>query len=122
MKNMKFYIFLSVTLILISCSSPTDPIENRVNIEPLESQLKISNNSVRTIYTFTVEREASATINWTPLFDGIEILKNDSVLIDYSKIWNGSDEPVKSGDEVIVFYWDDSNKSNPIINSKVIKL
>lgn len=42
--------------------------------------------------------------------------------IDYSEIYKGGGGSVKSGDDVIIYYWDDSDKSRPEIYSKVVTL
>lgn len=113
------YYFVLVIIIFISCSSPSEPTENALSFESLEGHLKISNNSNKTIYLFVVER--GILINWAPHFNEPKVLKYDSILIDYSEIYKG-EEPVKSGDEVIVNFWDDSNKSKPDIYSRVVVL
>ncbi len=43
-------IFVLTIFILISCASPTEPMEDAIKAEPLSSKLKISNTSNRTIF------------------------------------------------------------------------
>lgn len=122
MKLKILYSLLTVIFVFISCSSPTDPMESKVWIKPTDSELKIFNGTDRTIYTFIVEREYSALINWAPNFSGSGLLPNSSTFVDYSKIGNGSTDAVKSGDEIVVHYWDESNKSKPKIYSQLVRL
>ena len=121
MRNTIVYYFVLLLFILVSCSSPTDTTENSLSFVTLDGQLKITNNSNQTLYLFIVERGTAAAINWAPHFNDPKVIKFDPILIDYKEIYYG-DKTVKSGDEVIVNYWDDSNKSNPNIYSKVIVL
>jgi len=122
MRNTIVYYFVLLLFILVSCSSPTDTTENSLSFVTLDGQLKITNNSNQTLYLFIVERGTAAAINWAPHFNDPKVIKYSSTLIDYLEIYNGSEEPVKSGDEVIVNYWDGSNKTKSKIYSKVIKL
>jgi len=121
-KNTILYFFIIILSLLISCLSPTAPNENSVSVTKLDNQLKITNNSSRTIYLVVVEQEIAALINWAPNFDGPKISKNSSMIIKYSEIYNGTEEPVKSGDKVILYYWDDSDKTTPQIFSTVVEL
>ena len=121
MKSKIIYLFFLLIFFFVSCSSPTDPMENAFSFESLDSQLMIKNNSNKTIYLFVVQRGTAAGINWAPHFNDPKVHKNDSILIDFKDIFYG-DKTVKSGDEVIVNYWDDSNKANPKVYSIVIVL
>ena len=121
MKNKIIYYFVLLLFFFVSCSSPTDPMENAFSFESFNSKLKITNNTNKTLYLFVVQRGTAAAINWLPHFNDPKVLKFDSILIDYKEIYYG-DKTVKSGDEVIVNYLDDSNKSKPNIYSKVIVL
>jgi hypothetical protein len=122
MKSLIFNSLIVISLILISCSSHTDHMENFVRVLKWDTQLKIYNYTDRTIHLMLVERDIAASINWGPHFGEPKVLKNGSIFIKYSEIFNGLDEPVKAGDEVIFYYWNDTNKSKPKIFSKVVKL
>jgi len=121
MKNIINFSFLLLLFLFISCSSPTNPLENVLSFESFNSELKISNGSSKTLYLFVVQRGTAAAINWAPHFNDPKVLKYNSILINFSDIYYG-DKTVKSGDEVIVYYWDDSNKLNPNVHNKVIIL
>ena len=104
---MKYTIFYSILIsssILLSCSSPTDAMENFVRVLKWDSQLKVYNYTDRTIHLMLVERGVAASINWGPHFGDPKVLTNGTILIKYSAIYNGLDEPVKAGDEVIIYY------------------
>ncbi len=122
MKTTNFIYFVLIIFMLISCSSPLDSIDNSLSIEPSNSKLKIINSSNETIFLFVVEQKVAASINWTPHFGDPKVLKNSSTTINYSEIYKGSNEPVSSGDKVIIYYWDSTNKSDPKIFNKVIEL
>jgi|SRR3990172_8358190 len=122
MKNKIFFLFVLLLFISVSCSSPTETTENSLSVEALTHQLKIVNNSNQTVYLFVVERGTAASINWAPHFNDPKVIKYSSILIDYSEIYNGTAGQVKAGDEVIVYNWNDSNKTKPEINSKVVVL
>lgn len=113
---------LLVVLGVLSCSSITAPIGNEITLEPLEKALKITNNGNRIIYFFVVEGETATHINWAPHFDDPHVRQYGSINIEYTEIYNGSYEPVKSGDKIIVYCWDATNKPNPEINNILITL
>ena len=121
MKNIINFCFLLLLFLFVSCSSPTDPLENALSFESINSKLVVTNHSSETLYLFVVQRGTAASINWSPQFSDPKVLKYDSIIINFSDIYYG-DKTVKSGDEVIVYYWDDSNKSKPNFHNKVIVL
>ena len=111
-----------VFILLISCSSPTESTENLISVTKMGNQLKITNNSNQTVYFFAVEQGTASLINWAPHFDDQKIIKNSSTIINYSEIYSGSEEQLKAVDKVIVYYWDDTEKTNPKIYSTVVEL
>jgi len=122
MKIRSLYFFVVALLMLVSCSSPTVPIDNAISLTTSENQLKIKNHSSQIVYLFVVEQESAAYIDWAPHFTDPKVAKENSLRINYSEIINGSKDPVKSGDNVIVYYWTASDKITPEVFSKVIKL
>ena len=114
--------FFIVLILLFSCSSPTESTENSVSVTKMGNQLKITNNSNQTVYFFAVEQRAASLINWAPNFNGPKIIISSSTIIDYSEIYNGSKDQIETGDKVIVYYWDDTEKTNPKIYSTVVEL
>lgn len=122
MKKIISFNLILLLLALISCTSPTATTENGVFVQTSDAQLKIFNVSNQTIHLFVVEREIAASINWRAGFRDSGLSKYESINIKYSDIYNGLNEPVKFGDEVIVYYWDESNKTKPKIYGEVVKI
>ena len=117
-------LLLLMGITFASCTSPTSSAElntNSLDISVVNSQLKIHNNSDRTAYLFVVERGYAAAINWAIHFGEPNISANGVKYIDLSKIASGQNN-VKPGDEVIVYFWDDTNKSNTEVFNKIVKL
>ena len=109
---------------IASCTSSTAPTglnNNSLNISVVSSQLKIQNNSNETAYLYIVERQYAAAINWAVHYGEPSISKNGVKYIDFSEIASGQNG-VKPGDEVIVYFWDNTNKSNPEVFNKIVKL
>ena len=114
--------FFIVLILLFSCSSPTESTENSVSVTKMGNQLKITNNSNQTVYFFAVEQGTASLINWAPHFDDPKIIISSSTIINYSEIYNGSKDQIETGDIVIVYYWDNRDKTNPKIYSTVVEL
>lgn len=119
---MKTIIFLIISWSLLSCSSPTEITNTSLTIKSLDEHLEITNHHNRTIYFFLSERGSLALINWTTHFGEPNIPAYSKKIMSYENIYNSNSEPVSSGDELVITFWDDSNKNNPKINSVVIKL
>ncbi len=123
-KLFNIVMLLVMGITITSCTSPTSPAalnNESLNISVVNSQLKIQNNSDETAYLFLVERGYAAAINWAIHFGEPNISANGVKYIDLSKIASGQNN-VKPGDEVIVYFWDDTNKSNTEVFNKIVKL
>ena len=121
MKSIIKFCFLLLLFLFISCSSPIDPLENALSFKSMNNKLVVTNNTGETLFLFAIQRGTAASVNWAPHFNDPKVLKYNIAIIEYKDIFYG-DKTVKSGDEVIVYYWDDSNKSKPNIYSKVVVL
>lgn len=122
MKILVPFFVVTFSIFLVSCSSPTESIEDLVSVTKMSNQLKITNNSRETIYFFAVEQETAALIDWTPHFGDNIIKKNSFTIINYSTIENRSGKQLSTGNNVILYYWDTTDKTNPNIFNTVIKL
>ena len=122
MKILVPFFVVTFSIFLVSCSSPTESIEDLVSVTKMSNQLKITNNSSETIYFFAVEQETAALIDWTPHFGDNIIKKNSFTIINYSTIENRSGKQLSTGNNVILYYWDTTDKTNPNIFNTVIKL
>lgn len=120
-KLFNIVMLLVMGITIASCTSPTGLSNESLNISVVNSQLKIQNNSDETTYLFVVEREYSAAINWAVHYGEPNISKNGVKYIDFSEVAIGQNG-VKPGEEVIVYFWDDTNKSNPEVSNKIVKL
>ncbi len=116
--------FLTVTffVLLVSCSSTTEATEDLVSVTKMNNQLKITNNSSNPIYFFAVEQETASLINWNPLFGDNIIEKKSFTIINYSRIENQSGKQLGTDNNVIVYYWDTTDKTNPNILGIHVKL
>jgi hypothetical protein len=122
MKITKYFILVFLLLSVISCTTPTESTTPAIEVDAMTNSLKVTNKSDREIYLFVVERDAASVINWTPQFSDPALKSNSSIVIEFSEIFNASTESVKSGDEIIVNYWDKTDTTNPKIFNKVVKL
>ena len=122
MKQNLSYIIVVISFILLSCSSPTEVTEDTIKVEQQETYLKIINTSEITLYLFVVEGEMAAKINWAPHFSDPKVEGRNTVNIEYSEILNDNDEPVKIGDELIIYYWNGSDRNNPKVFNKAVQL
>ncbi|MBK7104849.1 MAG: hypothetical protein IPH62_06165 [Ignavibacteriae bacterium] len=118
---MKKFLFVFVIILFAYCSSPTEYTDKLISVEKLYDKLKITNHNNQTIYLFLVEQEIATLINWAPSFNSPKVEKYKSINIKYSEIYSG-DKMLQKGDTIIIYYWDDSNKENPKVSSKVIEL
>jgi len=119
---MKNKMLLLLIFLLISCSLPTVPTQDSISVTTSDNELKITNRSNKTIYLFVVEQKVAARIDWSPHFSEPNVNKYNTVKINYKDIYNGSNNPVRTGDKIIVYYWDDTDKTKPKIYSKLIQL
>lgn len=122
MKRQKFYIIFIAIALCFSCEISTGPSAEIISIVLVNNQLRITNNSGQTLYLFLVEQDVAALILWAPHFADPNVAYGRSILIPYSEIVNGSTEPVKFGDKIIIYYWDGSDRDEPQVFSKVIQL
>ncbi len=122
MKILVSFLVVTFLVLLVSCSSPTESTEDLVSVTKMNDQLKITNNSSKTIYFFAVEQETASLINWSPLFGDNIIEKNSFTIISYSIIENHSGKQLGTGNNVIVYYWDTTDKTNPNIFYTDVKL
>lgn len=120
---MKKALFLIVILFTInSCSSPTEVDDETITTLATTNSIIINSSANTTTYLMIVEQGTAALINWTPSFGDPKILPNGSLVVPFKDIFNNKAESVKTGDKVIINYWDDSNKEKPKVFSKVIQL
>jgi hypothetical protein len=110
-----------ILLFFISCSSPTDSdwSDFALSTQVIDEKIIITNNTNRTLYLFIVERGIIG--EWVPHFDEPKVQKFDTIIIEFSEIYYLMD-PLKSGDEIIIYFWDDSVKSGAEIHNKLITL
>ncbi len=117
----KLSLFVLLALSFFSCSSPTE-IDEAITTLTTNNSLIINSSFNNTLYLFVVEQGIAARISWTTGFDDPKVSANGSISISYEDIYNGSSESVKTGDKIILNYWDRSNEANPKVYSKVVEL
>jgi len=110
-----------MALLLVNCSSSTEPNDNLLSINKNDNHLTISNNNSETAYILVVEQEMAALIDWVAHFDDPKVLANSSTNIYYENI-SGLNQPFNSGDKVIVYWWYKSDETTPMIFNKVVEL
>ena len=121
MKKLLLFIIVSLAYTFLSCSSPTE-IDEAITTLTTNNSIIINSSFNNTLYLFVVEQGIAARINWTTGFDDPKVSANGSISISYEDIYNGSSESVKTGDKIILNYWDRSNEANPKVYSKVVEL
>jgi len=118
-KNLIWVLFTITAL--SACSNPIEYEDPSVRVSVGDKALKITNIGFGRIYYFVVDRELLAVIDWGACFRGPSLSNQESVSILYEDIY-GLNEPIKSGTEVMVFYWDDSNREDPEIKIQAVEL
>ncbi|MCF6271425.1 MAG: hypothetical protein L3J41_17070 [Melioribacteraceae bacterium] len=117
-----FAIITLMAFLLVNCSTSTEPTNiSALSITKNDNSLKINNDSFETVYLFVVERGRAAFLNWAPNFNDPKISAKDSININYNNIV-GLEYPIKSGDEIIVYYWYKLDETNPEVFAKGVKL
>lgn len=121
-----FYSFITIIfLLVVSCSSTTDPnsVENSVQALSDSGQILIMNFSDNDIYFAAIEANMAAVVNWAPLCsEENKVMSNSSRRINTSEIECYPGSTLKAGDKVIIYYWERSDTSNPEIHTKVVIL
>lgn len=120
MKKLLFLLVISLTI--ISCSSPTEVDDETISTLSTTNSIIINNSANTTTYLMIVEQGSAALINWALGFGDPQIPPNGSLVVPFKDIFNSKAESVKTGDKVIINYWDDSNKENPKVFSAVVQL
>lgn len=119
---MKIFKFSILLLFLTSCSTSFESTSKNVLLSVVANNLVINNQISEKIYNFAVESDIIALINWAPSTSGPFIEKGKSKKIPFSEIFNGSDEPVKTGDRIIIYWWNDALQEFNDVHSEVIVL
>lgn len=119
---MKNKMLLLLIFLFMSCSLPTVPTQDSISATTSDNELEITNRGNKTIYLFVVEQKVAARIDWSPHFSKPNVDKYNSIKINYTDIYNGSNNSVTVRDRIIIYYWDDTDKTKPEINSKIIQL
>ncbi len=123
MDTLKLFSLAIVLIVVNSCSSPDQSIIPILTIYRFsDDDISISNGSKRTIYLFVAEKSTAAVVDWTPHFEEPKVLPGEITVVEYTEIYNGQEEPVKEGDEIIIYYWTDEGKPHPEIHNLDIKL
>lgn len=114
-------IFCFVSLFFLFCSSPTESTwyNSALSTRVIVEKIIVTHNTDRTLYLFIVERGIIG--DWAPHFDEPKVQKFDSIIIEFSEIYYITD-PVKSRDEVVIHFWDDSNKSRTEVYNKLLTI
>ena len=114
---------LSLPIVLSCCiNEPTETGNELLIVNSTESQLNIVNRANIALYLFIVEGEHATLINWAPGFNGLHIERKGSIVVKLKDISNGTSEPVKKGDKIIVYYWNDVNKDKPDVKLVIVEL
>ncbi len=108
---------------IISCSTQTEKLEIRkVSISNESKKIIVYNGTSNKIYYFAVESKMAAVIDWSPSLRHHFIESGKSANLAFSEILNGSDEPVKDGDRIIVYWWNKYHYENNDLNVEYIIL
>ncbi len=59
---------------------------------------------------------------WSPHFDGPSIKARQALEMNYSEIASMNREELKKGDDVLIYYWNKTNKKHPDIRGIVVEL
>jgi len=121
MKLIKYYLFL-LAIILSSCSTSFESFEDKVSISATSSHIIINNQLSEEIYYFVVEQQILAVIDWAPSTSGPVIKSIESLKIPFNDIYNGKQEPVKSGDKIVVYWWTNTIQDFNGVHSEVIAI
>ncbi|MCX8104605.1 MAG: hypothetical protein N3D80_01880 [Ignavibacterium album] len=125
MKTLIYSFITIILLLLVSCSSSTDPnnIQSSVQAISDSGQILIINFSDNDIYFAAFESNMAAVVNWSPLCnEENKVRSNSSRRINFSEIECYPGSTLKTGDRVIIYYWQKSDGTNPEVHSKVVIL
>ena len=114
-------VLLALLFFFCSCATSTDSLQTEVLVLKKGDQLIVHNNTGETIYTFIVEGNFAAVINWAPFFVD-PLLDGKSRKLQISEIGHSPGNPIKDGNTVIVYWWTKSFEETKQINSTTIIL
>lgn len=118
-------VIVIIAFFVTYCSSPTGPdnIENSVMVTNESGQILIMNLSDNDIYFNAIEANMSALVNWAPFYSKENQIKsNSSRIIDFTEIKYYPGSKLKSGDIIIIYYWEKSDNSTTEIHAKTVIL
>ena len=108
-------------MVMLACSSGTDPVDDVV-IKIKNQNLVLENNTESRVYYIALESEFATLVDWSPGFSGPFMEGGKTVSIPFSDIENGKEDPVGSGDRILIWWWTDENKDNPLVQYESIRL
>lgn len=112
-----FLVFFS-----ISCQEGSDSTEP-IRLYADNQNLYIQNSTGQRVYLLVVEEGFSSLIDWIPHFEEPYVEGQDSLRMSLNDVLNGKWAPVKSGDEIHVYWWTDNyGTARGVLKRETIRL
>jgi hypothetical protein len=111
MKILKIVLLCFILICFVNLSYIKSDGVLKISVE--SNSLVLQNNTSERIYYFVVEAKFSALLDWAPTLDHPFLDPDQSTEIPFDEIESGSQEPVKRGDRVFVYWWSKDIETSP---------